>query len=67
MVHALGERVSVSLADLRARRHPASAPYRAATNKTLTRDINYLREQGLVLVEDGELRANLGLMNRFAD
>ena len=57
----------ISLADLRARRHPASAPYRAATNKTLTRDINYLREQGLVLVEDGELRANLGLMNRFAD
>ena len=66
MVHALGSG-SVSLADLRARRHPASAPYGAATNKTLTRDINYLREQGLVLVEDGELRANLGLMNRFAD
>lgn len=65
-VRALGSE-PVSLADLRARRHPASAPYRAATNKTLTRDINYLREQGLVLVEDGELRANLGLMNRFAD
>ena len=65
-VRALGSE-PVSLADLRARRHPASAPYRAATNKTLTRDINYLRERGLVLVEDGELRANLGLMNRFAD
>ena len=65
-VRALGSG-PVILADLRARRHPASAPYRAATNKTLTRDINYLREQGLVLVEDGALRANLGLMNRFAD
>ena len=65
-VRALGS-TPVSLADLRARRHPASAPYRGATNKTLTRDVNYLREQGLVLVEKGELRANLGLMHRFAD
>ena len=65
-VRALGT-ASVSLADLRARRHPAAALYRGATNKTLTRDVNYLRERGLVLVEDGELRANLGLMHRFAD
>ena len=65
-VRALGT-ASVSLVDLRARRHPASTLYRGATNKTLTRDVNYLRERGLVLVEDGELRANLGLMHRFAD
>ena len=65
-VLALGS-ATVGLADLRARRHPAAAPYRGATNKTLTRDVNYLRERGLVLVEDGELRANLALMHRFAD
>ena len=65
-VLALGS-APVGLAELRARRHPAAAPYRGATNKTLTRDVNYLRERGLVLVEDGELRANLALMDRYAD
>ena len=55
----------IPVADLRARRHPAAALYTGATNKTLTRDINYLRERRLVLVEDGAVRANLELMNRF--
>ena len=54
----------IPVADLRARRHPAAALYKGATNKTLTRDINYLREQRLVLVEDGAVRANLELTDR---
>ena len=57
----------IDIAELRARRHPASALYRDATNRTLNRDINYLRTQGLVLVEDGELWARLELMDRFAE
>ena len=55
----------IRVADLRARRHPAAALYAGATNKTLARDINYLRERRLVRVEDGAVHANLELMNRF--
>ena len=54
----------IPVADLRARRHPAAALYAGATNKTLARDIGYLRERRLVLVEDGAVRANLELTDR---
>ena len=57
----------IPLTELRARRHPASVLYAAATNKTLARDINYLRRQDLVYVEKGELHANVGLMDRFTE
>ena len=55
----------ISLTRLRAREHPAASLYASTTNKTLTRDINYLREYNLVHVEDGNLLANIGLMNQF--
>ena len=55
----------IPLTRLRAREHPAALLYASTTNKTLTRDINYLREQNLVRVEDGNLHANIGLMNQF--
>ena len=58
---------SVPIADLRARPHHAALLYRGVTNKTLTRDINYLRDMGLIRVEDGAASANLGLMNLFAE
>ena len=55
----------IPLTRLRAREHPAALLYASTTNKTLTRDINYLREYNLVHVEDGNLLANIGLMNQF--
>ena len=57
----------VPIADLRARRHAAALPYAGVTNKTLTRDINYLRDMGLIRIEDGHARANLQLMNQFSE
>ncbi len=55
----------IPLAGLRAREHPAASLYASTTNKTLTRDINYLRDHNFVRIEDGLLRANVGLMNQF--
>ena len=55
----------IELAVLRSRQHPASALYARATNKTLARDINYLRDHNLVRIEEGTLHANVGLMNQF--
>lgn len=55
----------IPLARLRAREHPAASLYAGTTNKTLTRDINYLRENSLVRIEEGTLHANIGLMNQF--
>ena len=57
----------VPIADLRARRHAAALPYAGVTNKTLTRDINYLRDMGLIRIENGHARANLELMNQFSE
>lgn len=55
----------VSLRALRGGRHPLSGLYRGVTNKTLTRDIHFLEEQGLIDVSGDELRPNLGFMHRF--
>ena len=57
----------VSVVDLRARRHQAALLYAGVTNKTLTRDINYLRDMGLIRIEKGHARANLELMNQFSE
>ena len=56
----------VAIGELRARRHPAALLYDGVTNKTLTRDINYLEDAGLIRVENGRAHANLELMNQFA-
>ena len=57
----------VPIADFRARRHPAALLYAGVTNKTLTRDMNYLRDMGLLRMEGGYARANLELMNQFSE
>ena len=57
----------VPIVDLRARRHPAALLYAGVTNKTLTRDMNYLRDMGLIRIENGLARANLELMNQFSE
>ncbi len=61
-------REPTSVYDLRSGRAVASALYEGVTAKTLSRDLNYLtRESGLLIVEDGEVKANLDAMNRFMD
>ena len=56
---------STSLKDLRSGGHPLSRLYRNVTTRTLSRDINALKQQGLILVSGDEIRANLGLMTQF--
>ena len=56
---------AISLASLRAGRHPLSALYRGVTTKTLTRDINALKKLGLVVITGDALKANLEFMQTF--
>ena len=55
----------VSMRALRSGSHPLSRLYRRVTPRTLSRDINSLRQLGLIVVEGDEILANLGLMNQF--
>lgn len=55
----------VSLEDIREGRHPLSRLYRTVTTKTLSRDIHYLEEAGLIVVEKDRISANLAAMQSF--
>ena len=55
----------VSLSALRRGRHPLSQFYRGVTPKTLTRDLNFLRSNGLIITDGDEIRANLEVMRQF--
>jgi len=58
-----GERVS--LRAIRSGRHPLSGLYHNLTTKTLSRDINFLKQHALIIVEGDALRANLDIMTRY--
>jgi len=58
-------RDSISLRELRKGRHGLSHLYRGVTERTLARDIRYLRERELVIEEGGWISANLAIMTRF--
>ena len=55
----------VSLRLLRSGGHHLSRLYRRVTPRTLSRDINSLRELDLIVIEGDEISANLELMTRF--
>ena len=55
----------VPLQDLRQGAHPLARFYRGVGAKTLSRDLNYLRDLGLLVLEQGVLRANVERMDRF--
>ena len=55
----------VSIKALRSGQSPISALYKNVTPKTLTRDINYLKQQQLVVIDGDELNANLGIMTPY--
>ncbi len=73
---SVGERMSVllvylsngeivSLKAIRSGKHNLSGLYYRLTTKTLSRDINFLKQQELIIVEGDELRANLDIMTRY--
>lgn len=45
--------------------HPLSRLYHGVTGKTLSRDLNYLRDRGLIKIENNRIRANVELMQEF--
>jgi Fic family protein len=55
----------VSLKDIRSGKHTLSRLYRALTTKTLSRDINFLKQRELIIVDGDKLRANLDIMTRY--
>ena len=61
----LAEEGVVSLKELRKGRHWLSEFYRRVTPKTVSRDLHFLREPNLVIIEKDEIRANLNLMAKF--
>jgi Fic family protein len=55
-----------SMSQLRKGGHPLSPLYRGVTAKTLSRDLNYLREKGLIKIDGhGNIRANVDVMSDF--
>ena len=56
---------SVSLKSIRSGEHRLARLYRKLTPKTLSRDINFLKEHELIIVDGDELRANVDLMTRY--
>ena len=55
----------LSLRELRSGRHTLSHLYRNVTTRTLTRDLNALKQENLITADGDEIRANLELMTRF--
>ncbi len=55
----------ISVKALRSGSDPLARLYRGVTQRTLSRDLNYLREQNLVSLAGDELRARLDLMTQF--
>ncbi len=55
----------VSIKALRSGQSPLSALYKNLTPKTLTRDINFLKQQQLVVLDGDELGANLEIMTSY--
>ena len=55
----------ISLKELRSGGHSLSRLYRNVTARTISRDINALKQENLIAVSGDEVRANLDLMTQF--
>ncbi len=55
----------VSVRDIRQGKHRLSSIYNHLTEKTLSRDINYLKKKELLMQDNGNIRANIEYMDRF--
>jgi Fic family protein len=56
---------TVSLKDLRTGQHSLSSLYRELNPKTLSRDLRFLQDENLVVVNGDELRANVDVMSIY--
>lgn len=56
---------SVSRQELRSGRSSMSRLYHGVSRRTLTRDLRYLQEQNLIVVDGDEIRARVDLMTKF--
>jgi Fic family protein len=56
---------SVPLKAIRRGEHPLARLYHGLTAKTLSRDINYLEDEELIIVEEGKVQANFEIMGKF--
>ena len=54
-----------ALADIRSNQHSLATLYRALGNRTLSRDVQALHTMGLIVVENGIVRANIELIDRY--
>jgi Fic family protein len=61
----LSDGEAASLKEIRSGKHTLSRLYHELTTKTLSRDINFLKERELIIVDGDELRANLDIMTRY--
>ncbi len=59
------EKQGVRIEEIKSGRHILSSLYHNVTPKTLTRDINYFLSNDIIIEENGIIRANLGLMDRY--
>jgi len=60
----LGEE-TVSIRDIRRGEHGLASLYSNLAQKTLSRDLNYLKDLELILQNNGNIRANIDYMDRF--
>jgi hypothetical protein len=58
-----GEPILVS--QLRKGGHPLSQLYHGVTEKTISRDLNYLKNHKLIKIEGGQVSANVEMMRAF--
>lgn len=55
----------VSVNQLRRGGHPLSELYHGVTDKTVSRDLNYLQDHKLITIKDGDIAANFDVMREF--
>ncbi len=56
---------SVSIKELRGRKHKLSRYYAGLSNKTLSRDLNFFEKNKLVVIKGDQLQPNVNAMTRF--
>ncbi len=56
---------SIPIKDIKSGRHPIAHFYTNLTPKTLARDINYLQNEELIIKENGMIKANMRIMDKF--
>ena len=61
----LAGETSVSVIALRRGGHTLSDLYRKVTSKTLSRDLNFLKQHALIIIDGDDIQANFSLMREF--